>query len=53
MLDGTHTQLFHSTPEWKYYCEAGEYTASSLPSLLYEIFLHRFIHLLRGEGLRD
>ena len=32
MLDGTHTEIFQSTPEWKYYCDAVEYTASSLVS---------------------
>ena len=53
MLDGTHTKIFQSTPEWKYYCDAGEYTASSLPKLLYEIFTHRLSHLIKGEGFRD
>ena len=53
MLDGTHTEIFRNYPEWKYQCEAGEYTASSLPNLLYEIFTHRFSHLIKGEGFRD
>jgi hypothetical protein len=59
MLDGTHTSIFRSThcrrsiPEWKYHCDAGEYTASSLPKLLYVIVSHRFSHLIKGEGFRD
>ena len=53
MLDGTNVQLFPDTPKWKYHCDAGEYTANSLPSLLYEIFTHRLSHLIKGEGFRD
>ena len=40
-------------PEWKYSCEAGEYTTDSLLKLVYAIFMHRFCHLLQGEGFRD
>ena len=38
---------------WTYKCNAGEYVESSLLNLLYVIFIHRFSHLLRGEGFRD
>ncbi len=40
-------------PEWKYSCKAGEYTTDSLIKLVYAIFMHRFSHLLQGEGFRD
>ena len=40
-------------PCWRYSCEAGEYRTDSLLKLVYAIFVHRFWHLLQGEGCRD
>ena len=40
-------------PCWRYSCEAGEYRTDSLFKLVYAIFVHRFCHLLQGEGFRD
>ena len=51
-LGGSTQRLHHKdTNMWIYKCNVGEYTESSFFRLLYVIFIHRFNHLLKGEGL--
>jgi hypothetical protein len=38
---------------YKMYCPEGDYAAASWLSLGWQIFKHRFGHLVRGEGWRD
>jgi len=53
-LGGSTQRLHHKdTNMWIYKCNVGEYTESSFFRLLYVIFMHRFNHLLKGEGFRD
>jgi|TARA_B110000196_G_scaffold287178_1_gene271335 hypothetical protein len=33
--------------------DVGDYTADSLPELMWGVFWHRCQHLLKGEGFRD
>ena len=53
-LRGSTGRLHHKdTSMWMYKCNVGEYTENSFFRLLYVIFMHRFSHLLKGEGFRD
>jgi hypothetical protein len=38
---------------WIYKCDAGEYTEDNILRLFVTIILHRFSHLLKGEGFVD